>query len=184
MAHKPDHSRSRGVYYLSQSTNAHCLGSSPLARGLPLRYGEQRKRMRIIPARAGFTQVTGGGTDCTEDHPRSRGVYSTWIGSRVASAGSSPLARGLLVRMVDTESPTRIIPARAGFTPSQGRERLPVRDHPRSRGVYGHHIIRTSKLPGSSPLARGLLCFFTAILSGGRIIPARAGFTPACLWTR
>ena len=95
----------------------------------------------------------------------------------MASAGSSPLARGLLVRMVDTESPTRIIPARAGFTPSQGRERLPVRDHPRSRGVYGHHIIRTSKLPGSSPLARGLLLVEQRVQVCDRIIPARAGFT-------
>ena len=53
------------------------------------------------------------------------------------------------------------------------------RDHPRSRGVY--IIVETTEdmHVGSSPLARGLLCGSLGGLLLVRIIPARAGFTPA-----
>ena len=50
-----DHPRSRGVY-LSCSSSPRCgAGSSPLARGLPVRWTGARSCFRIIPARAGFT---------------------------------------------------------------------------------------------------------------------------------
>ena len=51
------------------------IGSSPLARGLLRVSKNVVPRVRIIPARAGFTP--GGGVHFTEagDHPRSRGVY-------------------------------------------------------------------------------------------------------------
>ena len=50
-------------------------------------------------------------------------------------------------------------------------------DHPRSRGVY--EIISGDDLEsdGSSPLARGLPGSDRHAAGGGRIIPARAGFT-------
>ena len=54
---------------------------------------------------------------------------------------------------------------------------LTYRDNPRSRGVYILTSDPMDDLPGSSPLARGLL----GVLGGPRaapgIIPARAGFT-------
>ncbi|ERH20859.1 hypothetical protein HMPREF1979_03278, partial [Actinomyces johnsonii F0542] len=49
--------------------------------------------------------------------------------------GSSPLARGLPLTAGYSESYGGIIPARAGFTYSHLRLRIPHRDHPRSRGV-------------------------------------------------
>jgi len=51
-----------------------------------------------------------------KDHPRSRGVYGArrpMVGRR---AGSSPLARGLLIGVRLLRLRRRIIPARAGFT--------------------------------------------------------------------
>ena len=70
-------------------------------------------------------------------------------------------------------------------------------DHPRSRGVYPFNLPVKTLIEGSSPLARGLLMAKllpppgagssplarglrqkeTKIRTGGRIIPARAGFT-------
>ena len=51
------------------------------------------------------------------------------------------------------------------------------RDHPRSRGVYSQPDDKGTNAWGSSPLARGLRVSTKDILAGGRIIPARAGFT-------
>ena len=111
------------------------------------------------------------------DHPRSRGVYRILVASGIFRLGSSPLARGLLV---DTESPTitaRIIPARAGFTPGDGRLPGGQQDHPRSRGVYTRARRATTSRTGSSPLARGLRDVLYEERLESRIIPARAGFT-------
>ena len=72
-----DHPRSRGVYALRTRGGGRPRGSSPLARGLhaPRRGADQR--LRIIPARAGFTRSPNLITINYGDHPRSRGVYST-----------------------------------------------------------------------------------------------------------
>ena len=50
-----DHPRSRGVYRTGSAVGPGVLGSSPLARGLRRRPGRELRRIRIIPARAGFT---------------------------------------------------------------------------------------------------------------------------------
>ena len=119
------------------------------------------------------------------DHPRSRGVYCIVICVVALAIGSSPLARGLPRRRIIEAALTRIIPARAGFTPRRTRKLPPTRDHPRSRGVYGFTLPIRSLLEGSSPLARGLPEQAAGADSFERIIPARAGFTAkTCLsWT-
>ena len=71
----------------------------------------------------------------------------------------------------------RIIPARAGFTRGVADAASVLRDHPRSRGVYGRIIHQAGKSAGSSPLARGLHAVGGVSEFFGRIIPARAGFT-------
>ena len=91
--------------------------------------------------------------------------------------GSSPLARGLLHRLVRVDLGGRIIPARAGFTPPWGRSGRERRDHPRSRGGYWRSTRTSQKGAGSSPLARGLPGTVPGSPAAGRIIPARAGFT-------
>ena len=131
----------------------------------------------IIPARAGFTCITGRLSLPRRDHPRSRGVYSSGITGDTERAGSSPLARGLLVRTRCVLGDDGIIPARAGFTQIGIDAFRRYSDHPRSRGVYTGAPQREIAIEGSSPLARGLLdTLFTAKHISG-IIPARAGFT-------
>ena len=91
-------------------------GSSPLARGLRKTCFLQDDAARIIPARAGFTELVGKTVSVTEDHPRSRGVYSFEFRVFEYSMGSSPLARGLRIPAAHHQIALRIIPARAGFT--------------------------------------------------------------------
>ena len=131
-----DHPRSRGVYDDSPVRARGAQGSSPLARGLRALQRVRPVNRRIIPARAGFTSSHEAEEDPGQDHPRSRGVYSSRSASRGASRGSSPLARGLPRTRDNAPQCRRIIPARAGFTAR----------------------VTTSENPcgGSSPLARGL----------------------------
>ena len=131
-----DHPRSRGVYPRERAACPQAMGSSPLARGLPMAGYDLGTAWRIIPARAGFTYTPPRSVEIDSDHPRSRGVYCP------AYQG------GLLVG--------RIIPARAGFTsPAPRRDACPS-DHPRSRGVYAVPWDCGTIVSGSSPLARGL----------------------------
>ena len=134
------------------------MGSSPLARGLPTRSTWDPTIRRIIPARAGFTGRRCRPRDQSRDHPRSRGVYTSWYRPGSPKEGSSPLARGLPLRITTIRPPTRIIPARAGFTVTVPPTSAQPWDHPRSRGVY---LVQTVSLTVDR-----------------WIIPARAGFTP------
>ena len=154
-----DHPRSRGVYLERGFEGLPDGGSSPLARGL-LHQGTVRvAQFRIIPARAGFTGRFRCCRNRRRDHPRSRGVYG-----------------GCRSRLYPC---SWIIPARAGFT--WKRVSCPVRpwDHPRSRGVYSMKYGLVMEMAGSSPLARGLHGPMAVTRMKARIIPARAGFTPA-----
>ena len=102
----------------ARSVSVASTGSSPLARGLLVGREDECVIGGIIPARAGFTTgvlVSMGGVP---DHPRSRGVYSGFANVSMWAAGSSPLARGLLLRIQSLRVQHGIIPARAGFTPS------------------------------------------------------------------
>ena len=91
----------------------------------------------------------------------------------------SPLARGLRYLGSRLQGRGGIIPARAGFTNQENPSSPPRRDHPRSRGVYTFRPPSPLSIPGSSPLARGLLLDDDLLGAISRIIPARAGFTAA-----
>ena len=156
---------------------ASAAGSSPLARGLQQDNLKGDIEKRIIPARAGFTGRSMKGRPETWDHPRSRGVYAISCAPVTRVAGSSPLARGLLVCFGCASCLAGIIPARAGFTYRCRRGHWYVQDHPRSRGVYSLIPCHAATMPGSSPLARGLPLIKREKLFPARIIPARAGFT-------
>ena len=95
-----DHPRSRGVYALRHVLGLGGQGSSPLARGLRTSRPRRYRRYRIIPARAGFTPGAESTDALTQDHPRSRGVYPRWRPIAPMPVGSSPLARGLLLRAI------------------------------------------------------------------------------------
>ena len=172
-----DHPRSRGVYWVRGCVWVGWGGSSPLARGLRYRPRGSGPGGRIIPARAGFTMSLPSRVVTIQDHPRSRGVYSTSKFSEAWERGSSPLARGLREGEDARGGGDGIIPARAGFTPGI---RSPARspwDHPRSRGVYLDPVAVIIDGEGSSPLARGLRAGAGGYAPGIGIIPARAGFT-------
>ena len=111
-----DHPRSRGVYAPACSAAALAAGSSPLARGLRAHELAAWQRVRIIPARAGFTTTGAASVGITKDHPRSRGVYTSRRTVLFQGEGSSPLARGLRRTPSRRNWGCRIIPARAGFT--------------------------------------------------------------------
>ena len=132
---------------------------------------------RIIPARAGFTRLGRASCSAARDHPRSRGVYGSAHRHQVLVPGSSPLARGLLLREASAQRGPGIIPARAGFTCFWTPRTHWSADHPRSRGVYQTTTRGVVAAAGSSPLARGLLGVTRQTLDRWRIIPARAGFT-------
>ena len=172
-----DHPRSRGVYTVWNAERTSRRGSSPLARGLLLRRRNSKHALRIIPARAGFTAYGVGHKLSLKDHPRSRGVYRRRSSLIFEIAGSSPLARGLLPVMEDGAVRLGIIPARAGFTSGTSPGPRQPGDHPRSRGVYSLYQAAKRGESGSSPLARGLHEQDPGPAGGGRIIPARAGFT-------
>ena len=112
-------------------------GSSPLARGLLNIRPHVSGRIRIIPARAGFTPRSNRIGRYPGDHPRSRGVYLSPCAAALFMAGSSPLARGLLSFLTPLTANSGIIPARAGFTFDD--------------------CVDSFRWDGSSPLARGLL---------------------------
>ena len=71
-----DHPRSRGVYSWRLRGRFSASGSSPLARGLHELFSARLDIPRIIPARAGFTQIKAGDLIVCRDPPRSRGVYA------------------------------------------------------------------------------------------------------------
>ena len=75
-AGRRDHPRSRGVYERCPAGTVADPGSSPLARGLLSTIEEFKSRLRIIPARAGFTLTVCLCSYSARDHPRSRGVYA------------------------------------------------------------------------------------------------------------
>ena len=172
-----DHPRSRGVYMAPHARDEQSAGLSPLARGLLHRSGLAPTKPGIIPARAGFTRSHAAWEAARRDHPRSRGVYQRAAVGPPLVWGSSPLARGLLERRATSAPQLRIIPARAGFTRWAKSCLITIRDHPRSRGVYGDEEGAGCRVRGSSPLARGLHVAAREFNIGAGIIPARAGFT-------
>ena len=149
--------------------------------------GAPRAALGIIPACAGFTRRLDIAGRAVPDHPRLRGVYAVGHGQFMVQDGSSPLARGLLVRLKNRDTGVGIIPARAGFTRRGRRPRARHWDHPRSRGVYASSATVAWPWAGSSPLARGLRVDTSDGGVAGGIIPACAGFTspsfrPAFCW--
>ena len=174
---KAAHPRSRGEHRPKSASASHGCGSSPLARGTHTHSLRGNTRCRLIPARAGNTSIVITSPVMISAHPRSRGEHwSSWR-VMVSVYGSSPLARGTQVQGVSGSGRERLIPARAGNTPSVRRRSHCRPAHPRSRG---EHISAPEPImapAGSSPLARGTLSGRRDCCELLRLIPARAGNT-------
>jgi len=176
-ARPPVHPRSRGEYICIRTRPAMISGSSPLARGILPSSRQGASCPRFIPARAGNTCRDLRKIRGTPVHPRSRGEYSARPNSASASAGSSPLARGIQWSAACNHSTGRFIPARAGNTCPEGLLLAWPPVHPRSRGEYVNPCGLSASGIGSSPLARGIHDRERRRHDESRFIPARAGNT-------
>ena len=174
---RPDHPRSCGANRPESQTRASQPGSSPLVRGQPRLLQPARPDPRIIPARAGPTQVLRITTHPMADHPRSCGANSSSFFGLFVWCGSSPLVRGQQRLHERAGLFFRIIPARAGPTaPCVAAPRARA-DHPRSCGANVENCKIRFVYYGSSPLVRGQPASAVAWRANSRIIPARAGPT-------
>ena len=111
-----DHPRACGVYPKPKQYLSMAGGSSPRVRGLLAAVVPIIQQIRIIPARAGFTEEEGSEDERPADHPRACGVYDCSRSAAADTPGSSPRVRGLLPAHPSSVVTQGIIPARAGFT--------------------------------------------------------------------
>ena len=132
---------------------------------------------RLIPARAGNTDVLADFVFGNAAHPRSRGEHFPSVVFLWGTCGSSPLARGTRNLRLVAMSSRRLIPARAGNTIGAGGGWQWRAAHPRSRGEHRPCRWIRSSTCGSSPLARGTLQAARCTHDSSRLIPARAGNT-------
>ena len=132
---------------------------------------------RIIPARAGQTQVHSDRVCVTADHPRACGANVRSGSTGWATIGSSPRVRGKRLLYGADVGTHRIIPARAGQTPSDHEDHAASPDHPRACGANSWSVSPVSFPDGSSPRVRGKRRVLLHGRARIRIIPARAGQT-------
>ena len=133
---------------------------------------------RIIPARAGQTNIESTLRYRRTDHPRACGANDHPTCGKVSENGSSPRVRGKH-RMADAlMAVPRIIPARAGQTCSGSGSRRAGTDHPRACGANAWSPAYGKQDAGSSPRVRGKRSRSCPPRTRRRIIPARAGQTP------
>ena len=110
------HPRSRGENIQLMTCPKVEAGSSPLTRG-KLQSGACRSLYPgLIPAHAGKTCPTRGGTAPRRAHPRSRGENVRPAARGVAYDGSSPLTRGKRSPVYPAGHTRGLIPAHAGKT--------------------------------------------------------------------
>ena len=130
-------------------------GSSPHARGTPVSETHARLWRRFIPACAGNTPCQAYSFVHRSVHPRMRGEHNRGGGTVLIRGGSSPHARGTLLRAVHRSLNPRFIPACAGNTIRQRREFSSRTVHPRMRGEHCVQPTTDMAKRGSSPHARG-----------------------------
>ena len=154
-------------------------GSSPRVRGKRRRCDHHQHRRGLIPARAGKTLVVNHPDFPDRAHPRACGENLMMSRSAVPTFGSSPRVRGKPDPVLEHVRPRRLIPARAGKTASSPRIVRPRRAHPRACGENISSRASIWSVCGSSPRVRGKPSRAPDRPGTLRLIPARAGKTPA-----
>ena len=112
----PVHPRGRGEHSGLCLTASWASGSSPRARGTPVRKTHISHMSRFIPAGAGNTGARVVFKDDFAVHPRGRGEHATLTILPTSIVGSSPRARGTHIQKNMTAVRLRFIPAGAGNT--------------------------------------------------------------------
>ena len=170
----------RGEHSKSPLTYGACVGSSPHARGTLRGLHDRQLVGRIIPACAGNTPFFRAVLAHGCEYPRRRREHRR-PGAKVnPSMGSSPHARGTLVKNDRHASHGGIIPACAGNTGRTRRWSPCRRDHPRMRGEHIDELSELTDEQGSSPHARGTPRYVRHDEQHLGIIPACAGNTAKC----
>ena len=152
-------------------------GSSPRGRG---KQGEGLPVDRLgglIPARAGKTLTEPLTPVGLRAHPRAGGENVAVMVSRRSMSGSSPRGRGKLRAELGLTGGPRLIPARAGKTPSPSLSTPPATAHPRAGGENHQPPHAPQTAQGSSPRGRGKPRQDRRAHQRRRLIPARAGKT-------
>ena len=136
LARSRAHPRSRGEHKALARVVSDERGSSPLARGTQFHRRKHRRKLGLIPARAGNTALHWLQARHDGAHPRSRGEHLSHGGGVREDEGSSPLARGTPRLQPPRWHIMGLIPARAGNT-RRGRAKWWWSwAHPRSRGEH------------------------------------------------
>ena len=153
------------------------LGSSPRVRGKRCWSRGRIPRPRLIPARAGKTDLELPGVLDPGAHPRACGENQASPARGRLVAGSSPRVRGKPGHLVAGQRGERLIPARAGKTPSSSRLARPGAAHPRACGENDGRGPLKICPKGSSPRVRGKRDAGLRPRRRRGLIPARAGKT-------
>ena len=137
--------------------------------------------MGLIPARAGKTPQGHPRPSWRWAHPRACGENASLVVAESQNPGSSPRVRGKHWLDARVNAIQRLIPARAGKTPVGLAQSPGTQAHPRACGENFSLYDLQNLLPGSSPRVRGKLNTHMQRKHHERLIPARAGKTPAHL---
>ena len=130
-------------------------GSSPRVRGKHAQEGALVVPRRLIPARAGKTSPPGCSSRHTPAHPRACGENGDCLPGCGPVGGSSPRVRGKPARADVVVAVPRLIPARAGKTPTVLPRARTLWAHPRACGENITAALDIISGVGSSPRVRG-----------------------------
>ena len=155
-------------------------GSSPHARGAPVKVNIREDVPGLIPACAGSTRRSAPTSPVRRAHPRMRGEHRPCSSTPTRQTGSSPHARGALTHGHTHTRGGRLIPACAGSTAVLWCRPGGRAAHPRMRGEHLSSGFVAHMRVGSSPHARGAPRCDHPPPATGRLIPACAGSTLAC----
>ena len=170
-----DHPRACGEQQITKRSYGTKNGSSPRVRGAVAGLLDARRKVRIIPARAGSSGLGRPEWLVNVDHPRACGEQSKNFRLSSGRTGSSPRVRGAGDAARGACVSAGIIPARAGSSPMRRGTRSTSTDHPRACGEQCPYLLCDCVGAGSSPRVRGAAVPAHLDRSGLRIIPARAG---------
>ena len=154
-------------------------GSSPRVRGKPHARRVGPRLHGLIPARAGKTAPGRARRTGRRAHPRACGENEARGAPKGEGDGSSPRVRGKPRNTHSLYTQHGLIPARAGKTCPQSSRGSSRTAHPRACGENEDALRDALARQGSSPRVRGKQGLVLVQLRNGRLIPARAGKTPA-----
>ncbi len=152
-------------------------GASPRVRGRRVVDGGLPSVVGSIPARAGPTWRSSGGTPRGPEHPRACGADSTMGPMCGGRGGASPRVRGRPRGCAACAMRMGSIPARAGPTSGRSAVASPRAEHPRACGADICSMTSTRLERGASPRVRGRPVDGQPGQPQLRSIPARAGPT-------